>query len=91
MSKRLDGLKLIAAWLHLSMRQVRKLTHPSTPVDVRIPVYRLTDGRCTRISADVADLETWVTKRKEATSNLRPSAARHTTSAAVRGTRRSQG
>jgi hypothetical protein len=86
--KRLDGLKLIAAWLHLSMRQVRKLTHPSTAVDVRIPVYRLTDGRCTRVSADVADLEAWVARRKEATSNLRPDAAQRATSSSSRGSRR---
>lgn len=64
---RLDGLKVIASWLRLSERQVRKLAHRSVPQEYRLPVFRLTlcNGRNSRVYAYVDDLQAWEQRMAE--------------------------
>jgi hypothetical protein len=59
--RRLDGLKMICAYVHLSERTVRKLASPRTPIQWRIPVFRIAvDERAGRLSAFPADLDAWL-------------------------------
>lgn len=59
--QRLDGLKVIAAWLRLSPRTVRRLASPRVPADRRLPLFRLTasSGPNARVYAYVDELAAW--------------------------------
>lgn len=58
---RIDGLKLIAAYLRLSERQVRKLYAITVSGEHRLPVFRLSmeRGPNARLSAWKDELDAW--------------------------------
>jgi hypothetical protein len=58
---RLDTIKVIAAYLGLSPRMVRRLAAPHRPTDLRLPLFRLTaaDGPNARCYAYVDELDAW--------------------------------
>lgn len=58
---RLDTLAVIASYLGLSPRMVRRLASPHRPPELRLPLFRLTDttGRNARLYAYVDELEAW--------------------------------
>jgi hypothetical protein len=59
--RRLDGLKLICAYVGLSQRVVRRLWSPRTPIAWRIPLFRIAaDERSGRLSAYPDDLDDWL-------------------------------
>lgn len=59
--QRLDGIKVIAEYLGLSLRQTYKLYQVTVPEDERLPVFRLTPdaGKNARLYAYVDELDTW--------------------------------
>lgn len=59
--RRLDGLKVIAAYVQLSPRSCRKYASPATPLEWRMPLFRIAvDERNGRLSAYPDDLDEWV-------------------------------
>lgn len=57
---RLDTLKVIAAYLGLDPRTVRRLAAPSRPPELRLPMWRLTDGaKGARLYVYVDELKAW--------------------------------
>jgi hypothetical protein len=58
---RLDTLKVIAGYLGLSPRMVRRLAASHRPTELRLPLFRLTDaaGANARLYAYVDELEAW--------------------------------
>lgn len=58
---RLDGLKVIAAYLRLDERQVRRLAAATVPEPRRLPTFRLspTDSRNARVYAYADALDAW--------------------------------
>lgn len=58
---RLDTIKVIAAYLGLSPRMVRRLAAPHRPAELRLPLFRLTasDGPNARCYAYVDELDAW--------------------------------
>lgn len=63
--RRLDGLKLIAAYVHMDERQVRRLAAPTVPEDRRLPTFRLspTDAPNAKVYAYEEDLDDWELRR----------------------------
>jgi hypothetical protein len=68
--RRLDGWKLIAAWVHLSERQVKKLASTTRPREERLPIFRLNRGPTTRVCAWSNELDEWQLRMQELTSNV---------------------
>jgi hypothetical protein len=64
---RLDGLRIIAAYLKLSMQQTRKLYQLTVPVEDRLPVFTLSASRSknARLSAFVDELDAWIDRRAD--------------------------
>lgn len=59
--RRLDGLKVIAAYVGLSTRSCRKYASIATPLEWRMPLFRIAiDERNGRLSAYPVDLDEWV-------------------------------
>jgi len=59
--RRLDGLKVIAAYLRLDERQVRRLAAPSVAAERRLPTFRLspTDAPNAKVYAYEEALDEW--------------------------------
>lgn len=68
--RRLDGWKLIAAWVHLSERQAKKCASKKKPTEERLPVFRLVRGPSTRVCAWADELDAWVARMQQLTSNV---------------------
>ncbi len=56
---RLDTLKVIAAYLGLDPRTVRRLAAEHRPNELRLPIWRLTDGKAARLYCYVDELQAW--------------------------------
>jgi hypothetical protein len=65
---RLDTVKVIAAYLGLSPRMVRRLAMPHRPPELRLPLFRLTsaDGPNARCYAYVDELDAWEQRMSQA-------------------------
>lgn len=68
--RRLDGWKQIAAWVHLSERQVKKLASVKKPQAERLPIFRLVRGPSTRVAAFSDELDLWQLRMRDLTSNV---------------------
>lgn len=68
--RRLDGWKLIAAWVHISERQAKKLASKTKPPDERLPIFRLVKGPSTRVCAWSDELDRWQQRMHDLTSNV---------------------
>ena len=56
---RLDTLKVIANYLGLDPRTVRRLAAETRPPELRLPIWRLTDGKAARCYCYVDELQAW--------------------------------
>jgi hypothetical protein len=56
---RLDTLKVIAAYLGLDPRTVRRLAGEHRAPELRLPIWRLTDGKAARLYCYVDELQAW--------------------------------
>ena len=56
---RLDTLKVIAAYLGLDPRTVRRLAAATRPLELRLPIWRLTEGKAARCYAYVDEIQRW--------------------------------
>lgn len=74
--RRLDTMKVIAGYLGLSPRMVRRLAAAHRPTELRLPLFRLTDaaGANARLYAYADELEEWETRM--AASRTVPASAR---------------
>lgn len=59
--RRLDTVVVIAAYLGISPRMVRRLSAPHRPAHLRLPLFRLSasDKSNARVSAYVDELQAW--------------------------------
>jgi hypothetical protein len=76
--RRLDTMRVIASFLGLSPRMVRRLASPHRPEDLRLPLFRLTDtdGPNARLYAYVDELAAWEGRMAAAGRGLRQSATK---------------
>jgi len=56
---RLDTLKCISAYLGLDPRTVRRLAAAHRPPELRLPIWRLTEGKSARLYGYVDELQAW--------------------------------
>lgn len=75
---RLDGLRVIAAYLDLSMQQTRKLYQLTVPEEDRLPVFTLSASVASnaRLSAYVDMVDAWMDRRADKPHTPAPRPAR---------------
>jgi hypothetical protein len=68
--RRLDTAKVIADYLGLSVRAVRRLASMRRPAELRLPLFRMTDaiGANARVYALVDELDAWEARMAAAPS-----------------------